>query len=223
MLLAMLHVAAAALTYTPATVVRVPEPQVDAPLASAAGRQVAVLSGGCFWGMQAVFEHVKGVIQVTSGFAGGDVASPSYEQVSTGETGHAESVQISYDPSQISYGQLLKVFFSVGHDPTQLDRQGPDHGTQYRSAIFFSSPEQERIANAYIAQLEKARVFPSKIVTEVSPLKAFFVAEDYHQDYFVHHPYSMYIIINDKPKVENLKSEWPGLYRESPALYRVAE
>jgi len=204
----------AAMTFTPSPAVKVPDPAVDAPLAAAPGREVAVLSGGCFWGMQAVFEHVKGVIKVTSGYSGGDQASPSYEEVSTGTTGHAESVQISYDPSQISYGQLLKVFFSVAHDPTELDRQGPDHGTQYRSAIWFSSPEQQRIATAYISQLEKASVFPSNIVTEVSPLKAFYAAEDYHQDYFYHHPYSIYIIVNDKPKVENLKSEWPSLWKE---------
>ncbi len=223
MLLPILRLVVASLTLTPsATVlasgpepaVRVPEPIVDAPLAHTAGKEIAVLSGGCFWGMQAVFEHVKGVIKVTSGFSGGDAVSPSYEEVSTGATGHAESVQIVYDPSQISYGQLLKVFFSVGHDPTELDRQGPDVGTQYRSAIWFSSPEQQRIAKAYVDQLAKASVFPARIVTEVSPLKAFYAAEDYHQDYYVHHPFSPYIIINDKPKVEHLKSEWPGLWVE---------
>lgn len=192
--------------------VRVPEPVVDAPLAHASGREIAVLSGGCFWGMQAVYDHVKGVIKVTSGFSGGDVASPSYEEVSTGTTGHAESVQIVFDPSKISYGQLLKVFFSVAHDPTQLDRQGPDVGTQYRSAIWFSSPEQENIARAYVEQLAKANTFPGKIVTEVAPLKAFYTAEDYHQDYYFHHPLSPYILMNDRPKVQNLKSEWPGLW-----------
>ena len=219
----MLFLAAAAFAFTSSTAappknpepaVRVPEPVVDAPLARTAGRETAVLSGGCFWGMQAVFEHVKGVIKVTSGYSGGSAVSPSYEEVSTGATGHAESVQILYDPSQISYGQLLKVFFSVAHDPTQLDRQGPDEGTQYRSAIWFSSPEQQRIASAYVAQLAKATVFSGRIVTEVSPLKAFYVAETYHQDYFVHNPYSPYIIINDKPKVEHLKTEWPGVYVE---------
>ena len=219
----MLVLVAAAFAFTSATAappkspepaVRVPEPVVDAPLAHTAGRETAVLSGGCFWGIQAVFEHVKGVIKVTSGYSGGSAVSPSYEEVSTGATGHAESVQIVYDPSQISYGQLLKVFFSVAHDPTQLDRQGPDRGTQYRSAIWFSSPEQQRIASAYVAQLEKASVFDGRIVTEVSPLKAFYMAEAYHQDYFVHNPYSPYIIINDKPKVEHLKTEWPGLYVE---------
>jgi peptide-methionine (S)-S-oxide reductase len=209
-----LNPSAAVSTSGPAPAVRVPEPIVDAPLAPTAGKETAVLSGGCFWGVQAVFEHVKGVIKVTSGFSGGDAVSPSYEEVSTGQTGHAESVQIEYDPSQISYGQLLKVFFSVGHDPTQLNRQGPDVGTQYRSAIWYSSPEQEHIAKAYIDQLKKASVFPERIVTEVSRFKAFYPAEAYHQDYYIHHPFSPYIVINDKPKVENLKSEWPGLYVE---------
>jgi peptide-methionine (S)-S-oxide reductase len=219
MLLPMIRLVASALTVGSTGPVRVPEPIVDAPLASAAGRETAVLSGGCFWGVQAVFEHVKGVIKVTSGYAGGDVASPSYEEVSTGTTGHAESVQIAYDPSQISYGQLLKVFFSVAHDPTEVDRQGPDVGTQYRSAILYASDEQQHIATAYIDQLEKAHVFPAKIATEVAPLKAFYAAEDYHQDYYIHHPYSLYIIVNDKPKVANLKAEWPALYRDAPTQW----
>src|SRR5947209_775603 len=163
-----------------------PSPAVDAPVATTKAEQTAVVAGGCFWGIQAVFQHVKGVISATSGYAGGNAVSPSYEEVSTGTTGHAESVQITYDPSQISYGQLLKVFFSVAHDPTELDRQGPDEGTQYRSAIFFSTPEQQRIAAAYVAQLAGAKVFPQKIVTEVAPLKSFYAAEDYHQDYFNH-------------------------------------
>jgi len=194
--------------------VRLPDPSVDAPLARSSGRETAVLAGGCFWGIQAVFENVKGVVSATSGYSGGDRVRPAYEEVSTGTTGHAESVQIVYDPSQISYGQLLKVFFSVAHDPTQLNRQGPDHGTQYRSAIFYSTPEQERIAKAYIAQLEGAKLFPARIVTEVTALKQFYAAEDYHQDYFYTHPYSPYIIINDKPKVEALKADLPVLYRE---------
>jgi peptide-methionine (S)-S-oxide reductase len=222
MLLPVIRLVVSALTLSAPGPVRVPEPAVDAPLASAAGRQIAVLSGGCFWGVQAVYEHVKGVIKVTSGFAGGDVASPSYEEVSTGSTGHAESVQIEYDPSQISYGQLLKVFFSVAHDPTEVDRQGPDVGTQYRSAIFYSSDEQQRIATAYIDQLTKAHVFPAKIATEVAPLKAFFVAENYHQDYYIHHPYSLYIIYNDKPKVANLKDGWPALYRDAPTQWAAS-
>jgi peptide-methionine (S)-S-oxide reductase len=193
--------------------VAIPEPDVDAPLAHTPGRQTAVLSGGCFWGIQAVFEHVRGVVDVKAGYAGGDSSTAEYEVVSTGTTGHAESVQITYDPSQITYGQLLKVFFSVAHDPTQLDRQGPDVGSQYRSVIFVSSPDQQRIAAAYIAQLGRAKVFDHQIVTQVTQLPAFYVAEAYHQDYYIHHPYSPYIIINDKPKVEHLKSEWPSLYR----------
>lgn len=218
MLAPTLHfIVVSALSIGAAGPVRLPDPAVDAPLAKTAGKQTAVIAGGCFWGIQAVFEHVKGVISATSGYAGGDMSSPSYEEVSTGSTGHAESVQITYDPSQISYGQLLKVFFSVAHDPTELNYQGPDHGTQYRSAIFYTSPEQEHIATAYISQLQTAKVFPEKIVTQVTPLKAFYAAEGYHQDYFIHHPYSPYIIINDKPKVAHLKSDLPALYRETPA------
>jgi peptide-methionine (S)-S-oxide reductase len=221
MLLPVIRLVVSALALSPAGPVRVPDPVVDAPLASTPGRQIAVLSGGCFWGVQAVFEHVKGVIQATSGYAGGDVASPSYEEVSTGTTGHAESVQIAYDPSQISYGQLLKVFFSVAHDPTEVNRQGPDVGTQYRSQILYTSDEQQRIATAYIDQLEKAHVFPAKIATQLAPLKSFYVAEEYHQDYFIHHPYSLYIVVNDKPKVANLKAEWPALYRDAPAEWEA--
>ena len=186
-----LHLAlASVVTLSPVSAVRLPDPAVDAPLAHVSGRQTAVLAGGCFWGIQAVFEHVKGVLTVTSGYSGGNVQSPSYEDVSSGETGHAESVEIVYDPSQISYGQLLKVFFSVAHDPTELDRQGPDHGTQYRSAIFYSSAEQQRIASAYVTQLTGAHAFPGKIVTEVTAFKQFYPAEAYHQDYYVHNPYS---------------------------------
>jgi len=192
--------------------VAIPDPLVDAPLASAKGKQTAVFAGGCFWGIQAVFEHVKGVIRATSGYAGGEANTAHYEMVSTGETGHAESVRITYDPSQISYGQLLKVFFSVAHDPTQLNRQGPDTGTQYRSAIFFSDENQERIARAYIAQLDQAKIFERPIVTQVVALKAFHEAEAYHQDYAVHHPNDPYIVINDLPKVANLRKQLPGLY-----------
>lgn len=200
--------------------VSIPEPTVDAPLAKTAGRETAVLAGGCFWGVQAVFEHVRGVLDVKAGYAGGDSTTAEYEVVSTGSTGHAESVQVTYDPSQITYGQLLKVFFSVAHDPTELDRQGPDVGEQYRSVIFFSSPDQQRIATAYIGQLDQAKAFPHKIVTEVTKLPAFYVAEAYHQDYYIHHPYSPYIVINDKPKVEHLKAEWPALWRESMVASR---
>jgi peptide-methionine (S)-S-oxide reductase len=193
--------------------VKLPEPAVDEPLSAHAGQEHAVLAGGCFWGVQAVFEHVKGVTKVVSGYAGGEANTAQYETVSTGTTGHAESVEITYDPSQISYGQLLKVFFSVAHDPTELNRQGPDMGSNYRSVIFFSTPDQERIAQAYVTQLDKAKVFSAPIVTQIVPLPGFYPAEDYHQDFFVHHPDYPYIVINDKPKVANLKAEWPGLYK----------
>jgi len=192
--------------------VKIPDPAVDAPLATAKGKQTAVIAGGCFWGIQAVFQHVKGVIKATSGYAGGDAKTAHYEMVGTGETGHAESVRIIYDPSQISYGQLLKVFFSVAHDPTQLNRQGPDRGTQYRSVIFFSDEDQQRIARAYIDQLNQANVFGQPLVTEVTALKAFYEAEAYHQDYAIHHPNEPYIVINDLPKVDNLRKQLPGLY-----------
>jgi peptide-methionine (S)-S-oxide reductase len=190
-----------------------PKPSVDAPLAAAKSNETAVLAGGCFWGVQAVFEHLKGVRSVTAGYSGGRVNSPSYELVSSGLTGHAESVSITFDPSQISYGQILMIFFSVAHDPTQLNRQGPDDGTQYRSAIFYSSEEQKRIASAYIEQLDAAKVYPRKIVTEVVPYKAFFRAEDYHQDYLQSHTDQPYIVYNDLPKLEHLKKQFPSLYR----------
>ncbi len=187
------------------------------------GQDVVVFAGGCFWGVQAVFEHVKGVREAVSGYAGGTVGSPSYEQVSSGATGHAESVRVVYDPSQVSYGQLLQVFFSVVHDPTQLNRQGPDEGTQYRSAIFYTSDEQRRVAEAYIAQLSRARVFKRPIVTQVAPLRSFFPAEDYHQDYALHHPHSPYIMINDAPKVAHLKEQFPQLYREYEGTAATAD
>ena len=205
-----------------AVAVKVPEPAVDEPLASTSGQEKAVLAGGCFWGVQAVFEHVKGVTKVVSGYAGGQANTATYEQVGTETTGHAESVQITYDPSQITYGQLLKVYFSVAHDPTELNRQGPDNGPSYRSAIFFSTPDQERIAKAYIAQLSQAKVFPGKIVTQVVSLPAFYPAEDYHQDFFVHNPNYPYIVINDRPKVEHLKSEWPAMYKDYPTEQATA-
>jgi peptide-methionine (S)-S-oxide reductase len=191
----------------------IPDPAVDAPLANTKGEQTAVLAGGCFWGVEAVFEHVKGVSDVRSGYSGGSTETARYEKVGTGETGHAESVKITYDPAQISYGQLLKVFFSVAHDPTELNRQGPDTGTQYRSAIFYANDEQKRIAQAYIDQLNQAKVFERPIVTEVAALKSFSEAEAYHQDYLVNHPDEPYIVINDMPKVENLKKQLPGLYK----------
>jgi peptide-methionine (S)-S-oxide reductase len=189
-----------------------PAPAVDTPLAAAKTQQTAVFAGGCFWGVQAVFEHLKGVSSATSGYAGGHVKSPSYETVSMGVTGHAESVSILYDPSKLTYGQLLMVFFSVAHDPTQWNRQGPDTGSQYRSAIFYTSEEQKRIAEAYIAQLDAAKVYSRKIVTKVEPFQAFYAAEGYHQDYLKNNPDNPYIVYNDLPKLENLKKDFPSLY-----------
>ena len=188
-----------------------PSPAVDEQAAKR-GQETAVIAGGCFWGIQAVFQHVKGVTDATSGYSGGDVKSPAYELVSTGNTGHAESVKITYDPSQITYGQLLRLFFSVAHDPTELNRQGPDEGTQYRSAIFYGNDEQKRIAEAYIAQLNSAKIFRRAIVTQVVPLKAFYPAEAYHQNYATLHPDSPYIIYNDAPKVAHLRQQYPELY-----------
>jgi peptide-methionine (S)-S-oxide reductase len=190
-----------------------PDPAYDAPLAKSKSEQTAVFAGGCFWGVEAVFEHVKGVNKATSGYSGGAADTAQYRTVGTGQTGHAESVRISYDPSQISYGQLLKVFFSVAHDPTELNRQGPDSGTQYRSAIFYANEEQKRIAESYVDQLNKAKVFGAPIVTEVAALKAFYQAEDYHQNYLANHPDEPYIVYNDIPKVENLKKQFPNLYK----------
>jgi peptide-methionine (S)-S-oxide reductase len=189
-----------------------PDPKIDAPLATAAGTQTAVFAGGCFWGVEAVFEHVKGVTQVVSGYSGGSADTAKYDAVSSGNTGHAESVRVSYDPSRISYGQLLKVFFSVAHDPTELNRQGPDTGTQYRSAVFFANDEQQRVAESYIAQLQAARALPRPIVTQVTPLQAFYEAEAYHQDYLVRHPNQPYIVINDLPKIADLQRQFPALY-----------
>jgi peptide-methionine (S)-S-oxide reductase len=195
-----------------ATGVAIPDPALDAPLAAAKGKQTAILAGGCFWGIEAVFEHVNGVTDVTSGYSGGAAETAHYEMVGSGETGHAESVRITYDPSRISYGQLLKVFFAVAHDPTELNRQGPDTGTQYRSAIFYSDDEQKRIAEAYIKQLNEAKVFERPIVTQVSKLNSYYPAENYHQDYAAHHPDDSYIVINDLPKVASLRQQFPKLY-----------
>ncbi|MGP0017970.1 MAG: peptide-methionine (S)-S-oxide reductase MsrA [Candidatus Sulfotelmatobacter sp.] len=197
---------------SPSSSSALPAPTEDAARATVPGKQAAVVSGGCFWGIQAVFQHVKGVISATSGYSGGSAKTAEYEIVSTGETGHAESVQIVYDPSQITYGELLRVFFSVAHDPTQLNRQGPDEGTQYRSSIFYANEEQKRIAEAYIAQLDKAGAFPRPIVTKVVPLQAFYPAEAYHQNYAALHPNQPYILFNDAPKVEHLRQEFPDLY-----------
>ena len=186
-------------------------PIVDATVTSP--EETAVFAGGCFWGVEAVFEHVKGVKSAVSGYAGGTLANPSYEQVSSGDTGHAESVQVTYDPSQVSYGKLLQIFFSVAHDPTQLNRQGPDHGTQYRSAIFYTTPQQQQVVESYIKQLTAAKTFSRPIVTQVAKLREFYPAEDYHQDYLVHHPNQLYIVINDQPKVAALKKQFPDIYR----------
>ena len=196
------------------TVTSLPDPAVDQPIASAKGTQTIVFAGGCFWGVQAVFQHVKGVVSATSGYAGGTVTSPSYEQVSSSNTGHAESVKIVFDSSQVSLGQLLKVFFSVAHDPTELNRQGPDVGTQYRSAVFYTTEAQHKIVQAYIDQLTKAKAFREPIVTQVAPLKAFYEAEGYHQNYYNLHPNQPYIVINDRPKVEALKTQFAQLWRD---------
>jgi peptide-methionine (S)-S-oxide reductase len=190
----------------------VPRPASDAPKATAAGQQTAVVAGGCFWGIQAVFQHVKGVTNVTSGYSGGEAKTADYETVSEGRSGHAESVKITYDPSQVTFGELLRVFFSVAHDPTELNRQGPDEGTQYRSVIFYTNDEQRKVAEDYIAQLDQAKVFKHKIVTQVVPLKVFYPAEAYHQDYATIHPDNPYIVFNDAPKVSNLRKEFPDLY-----------
>ena len=190
----------------------IPAAKVDQPLASTPGKESAVFAGGCFWGTQAVFERVKGVINTTAGYAGGSAATATYDQVTTETTGHAESVEVVYDPSKITYGQLLRIFFSVAHDPTQLNRQGPDVGTSYRSAIFFIGEDQKRIASAYIVQLDGAKVFPGRIVTEVTPLKGFYRAEDYHQDYALHNPTNPYIQVCDRPKIESLKQQFPDLF-----------
>jgi peptide-methionine (S)-S-oxide reductase len=197
--------------------VSIPPPAVDNPKEPGAP-QTAVLAAGCFWGVQGVFEHVRGVRKVVSGYAGGDRSTAQYETVSTGATGHAESVMITFDPAQISYGQLLQIAFSVVHDPTQLNRQGPDVGSQYRSAIFVADADQRNIAESYIAQLNGAHAFPRPITTRIEPLKGFYQAEGYHQDYLVHHPDALYIEYNDLPKVANLERVFPALYNRDPVL-----
>jgi peptide-methionine (S)-S-oxide reductase len=205
----------------PATVI--PAPAVDASKEqSKPGLQTVVLAGGCFWGVQAVFQHVKGVSQALSGYAGGSKETAIYEIISSGRTGHAESVQVTFDPRQISYGRILQIYLSVAHDPTQLNRQGPDTGTQYRSAIFYRDESQKSIAQAYIAQLDKAGVFKRPIVTQINQLSEFYPAEAYHQDYATLHPTSPYIVYNDLPKVENLRHVFADLYRDSPVLVSAA-
>ncbi|MFO1046550.1 MAG: peptide-methionine (S)-S-oxide reductase MsrA [Geminicoccaceae bacterium] len=201
--------------------IAIPAPAVDeAP--AAGGMEVAVLAGGCFWGVQGVFQRVSGVSNAVSGYAGGEADTAVYETVGSGQTGHAESVQITYDPAKISYGKLLQVFFSVAHDPTQLDRQGPDVGSQYRTAIFPANDEQAKIARAYIAQLDQARVFDAAIVTRIEPGRSFYPAEDYHQDFLTLNPNYPYIVYNDLPKIENLKRLFPDLYRDDPVLVSQA-
>ena len=196
----------------------IPVPALDAAPASGADMQFAVLAGGCFWGVQGVFQHMKGVTSAVSGYAGGDKRAAHYDLVSSGTTGHAESVRVTFDPRQISYGRILQVFFSVAHDPTQLNRQGPDTGTQYRSAIFTENAEQAKIAKAYIDQLNKAGLFDAAIVTKVQPLEGFYPAEKYHQDFLVQNPTHPYIVINDLPKVDNLKRAYPDIYQPDPVL-----
>jgi peptide-methionine (S)-S-oxide reductase len=198
--------------------VAVPAPAEDLAAAPGAASETAVFAGGCFWGVQGVFQHVKGVTSAVSGYAGGDAAAASYSAIGSGRTGHAESVRITYDPRQISYGQLLQIYFSVAHDPTELNRQGPDRGTQYRSAIFPANAEQARVAKTYIAQLDNAKVFGKPIATTIEPAKAFYPAEAYHQDYTTRNPRQPYIVINDLPKVDNLKRVFPARYRSEPVL-----
>ncbi len=190
----------------------IPPPATDVPLAQHSGRETAVFAGGCFWGVQSVFERVKGVVATAAGYSGGSARTATYPQVTTETTGHAESVEVVFDPSRITYGQLLRIFFSVAHDPTELNRQGPDVGTSYRSAIFYTGEEQHRLAAAYIAQLDAAHVFRHNIVTEVTPLKGFYRAEDYHQDYAYYNPDNPYIQVCDRPKVEALKKQFPDLF-----------
>jgi len=214
-----------ALWYAPARsgegAVKLPAPSVDNPK-TAGPLQTAVIAGGCFWGVQGVYQYTRGVRQVLSGYSGGDKSTAEYEKVGTGRTGHAESVQIVFDPREISYGEILQIFFSVVHDPTQLDRQGPDFGPQYRSAIFYADASQKRVAEAYIAQLNGTKVFGGPIVTRVDPLKGFYPAEAYHQDFLLLNPRYPYIVINDLPKIANLKKVFPEKYREKPVTTRAS-
>jgi peptide-methionine (S)-S-oxide reductase len=204
---------------------QLPAPALDIPAANQAGRETAVFAGGCFWGVQAVFQHTQGVLNAVSGYAGGDRSTATYEKIGSGRTGHAESVQITYDPKQISYGKLLQIYFSVAHDPTTLNSQGPDRGTQYRSAIFYQNDSQKQVAEKYIAQLDAAKIFDGKIVTQLTALAAplaFYPAEAYHQDYATLHPNQPYIARFDLPKIANLKTMMPALYRDKPVLVSQA-
>lgn len=222
---AALSVLALSASFTPSRAaeeaVVIPPPAVDAKAAD--GLQTAVFAGGCFWGVQGVFQHTTGVVNAVSGYTGGSQATASYPLVSTGTTGHAEAVEIKYDPKQVSYGKLLQIFFSVVHDPTQLNRQGPDSGTQYRSAIFTLNDDQKKVADAYISQLGAAKVYGRPIVTKVGPLERFYAAEAYHQDYLTLHPSQPYIVHNDLPKIDNLKKLFPKDYREKPTLVSSAK
>jgi peptide-methionine (S)-S-oxide reductase len=203
----------------------IPAPADDASSAAAASTaatETAVVAGGCFWGVQGVFQHVKGVTSAVSGYAGGDEKTAKYESVGSGSTGHAEAVRITYDPKQISYGRILQIYFSVAHNPTELNRQGPDRGTQYRSTVFAQSPDQARIAKAYIAQLDAAKSFGGPIATTIETQKRFFTAEGYHQDYLTRNPSQPYIVFNDLPKIENLKKVFPDRYRATPVLVGAA-
>lgn len=208
----LISAAVLAIATTVSSATTIPDPLINTQLVSRQGERTAVFAGGCFWGMQAVFEHVKGVTNVTAGYSGGSAETANYEAVSDGLTGHAEAVRITYDPSQITYRQLLKVFFSVAHDPTEINRQGPDTGTQYRSVIFYANEEQRRIVQAYINQLNQAKVFERPIATQVVGLHRFYKAESYHQDFAISHPDDPYIVVNDLPKVANLHKQMPNLY-----------
>lgn len=199
----------------------IPPPAMDEK--STAATETAVLAGGCFWGVQGVFQHVKGVKNAVSGYSGGGSSTASYDEVSGGQTGHAESVEITFDPKVVSYGELLQIYFSVAHDPTQLNRQGPDRGTQYRSSIFYASPEQKKVAEAYVAQLDKTGIYGKPIVTKIDPLKAFYPAEGYHQDFLTLNPNYPYIVFNDLPKIANLKQLFPALYKQKPSLVSEAK
>jgi peptide-methionine (S)-S-oxide reductase len=210
------RLAAASLFFVPSAFARppIPPPSVDASLAAQPGKETAVFAGGCFWGVQSVFERVKGVLATAAGYSGGSAKTATYQQVITETTGHAESVEVIYDPSRITYGQLLRIFFSVAHDPTELNRQGPDEGTSYRSVIFYANEEQERLAKAYIQQLDAGKIFRKPIVTEVTPLQAFYKAEKYHQDYAYYNPGNPYIQVCDRPKISELKKQFPDLFTE---------
>jgi len=209
----LLGLAAACSTVSAGPTVAIPAPTVDETLTTKSDQKMAVFAGGCFWGIQAVFQHTIGVVQATSGYAGGAEDTAHYEMVGSGTTGHAESVQVIYDASKITYGTLLRIFFSVAHDPTEIDRQGPDTGTQYRSAVFTSNPEQEKIVKAYIAQLDNSASFSAPIATQVTPLPGFYPAEDYHQNYATLHPTDPYIMINDAPKVRALEKQFGEIYK----------